>query len=65
MTTEVIVLKGRVQKNLEAILKHNVSVETIGDGKRKQVVFFDCETEKRMKCTLLHNCLISNIRKHD
>jgi hypothetical protein len=63
MNTETLILKARAQRSLEAILKHCVSVHTIGYGKNKTVTFYDYDTEKWMKCTLKHNCLIANIRE--
>ena len=57
-------MKNKVIERIEALTKHAISNSILikPNGKHKTVIYYDCELNKYMKCTLKHDCLISNIR---
>lgn len=59
--------KFQIIKSLEAITKHIISDSILikPNGKNKTCLFYDCTTNKRMKCTIKHGCLIGNIREDE
>jgi Zn-finger protein len=57
--------KQNIIERLEAITKHIISSSILlkVNGKNKTCQYYDCTTEKKMKCTIKFGFLPSNIRE--
>lgn len=55
----------QIIESIEKITGHIISssITIFPNGKNKTIRFFDCELNKYFRCTLKHDCLISNIRE--
>lgn len=57
--------KYEIIERIEAITKHTISSSILWkpNGKNITVLYYDITTEKRMRCTVSHGFLPSNIRE--
>lgn len=57
--------KSEIIKRIEAITKHTISSSILlkPNGKNKTCEYYDCTTNKKMKCTIKFGFLPSNIRE--